>query len=182
MGTAAFVSMGCVALRQPHRSCYGRRASVQMGLGTTSVEGVATALRMLVSGDVDVQMLKQSVIAPQTSEVIAAFAGGTVGVMGSLTVFEKRLQEIKERQQCCYCRGAGALPCGHCFTTGCVPTAGADKGKSPCEACSEKGYIVCEHCEGTGRSNPYEYERRTRGHFFFPDDDNYYSDKHNPFL
>ncbi|KAJ8903139.1 hypothetical protein NDN08_004251 [Rhodosorus marinus] len=153
-----------------------------MGLENTSVEGFAGALRMIFSGNVDTQLMKDTLLTPQTNQIMSAFAGGTVGVMSSVLIYGKRVQELKEKQQCCYCRGAGTLPCGQCYTIGAVPTAGMPLGKSNCEACDRRGYITCEHCRGTGRADPLDFSKKTRSQFFLPDDDEYYDDKTNPFI
>lgn len=97
MDAVGFIGSFCGRCFRKRRR--GKVCGMRMGLDRTSVEGVAAVLEMLMSGSVDVQLLKDTVIAPSASEVIAAFAGGTVGVMGSLTVFEKRLQEVRRGEE-----------------------------------------------------------------------------------
>lgn len=99
--------------------------------------------------------LKGVVIGPTINEIAAAFAGGTVGVMGTIITLEVRRQRVKERKQCPYCRGTGKLPCATCYTLGAVPCANTITAQQGCTTCQERGYLRCNHvrlfhsCAGT---------------------------------
>lgn len=89
--------------------------------------------------------LKGVVIGPTINEITAAFAGGTVGVMGTIITLEVRRQRVKERKQCPYCRGTGKLPCATCYTLRAVPCADTVTAQQGCTTCQERGYLQCNH-------------------------------------
>jgi hypothetical protein len=121
--------------------------------------------------------LKGVVIGPTVNEFVAAVAGGTVGVMGTLIALEIGRQRARERKQCPYCRGSGKLPCGSCFSIGAVPSSTAQPtAQLPCDLCVGTGYVRCNHCEGEGRLLPIEYERALRAQYedyVYTTDDHY---------
>eukprot|EP00871_Galdieria_phlegrea_P001301 jgi/Galph1/2171/GphlegSOOS_G835.1 len=98
-------------------------------------------------------------IPPTINEVASAFAGGTVGVMGTLLVLEVVRQRVEEMRRCPYCRGLRKLPCGQCCGTGFLPDSNRVSSKLNCENCEAKGLVICCHCDGSGRYLPVEYER-----------------------
>ncbi|CAN8062272.1 unnamed protein product [Agarophyton chilense] len=109
--------------------------------------------------------LKGVVIGPTVNEITAAFAGGTVGVMGTIITLEVRRHKVKERKQCPYCRGSGKLPCATCYTVGSLPSAAAVASQKSCSTCNEKGFLLCNHCDGDGRLIPWAYERAIRAQY-----------------
>eukprot|EP00184_Porphyridium_aerugineum_P008460 CAMPEP_0184692434 /NCGR_PEP_ID=MMETSP0313-20130426/920_1 /TAXON_ID=2792 /ORGANISM="Porphyridium aerugineum, Strain SAG 1380-2" /LENGTH=198 /DNA_ID=CAMNT_0027150267 /DNA_START=63 /DNA_END=659 /DNA_ORIENTATION=+ len=122
-------------------------------------------------------------VVPTLNEISSAFAGGTVGAMGTLIALELSKQREIEKQQCPYCRGTGKLPCGQCYGLGATPEP--ILGEVECECCHSHGAVECNHCEGSGRLLPIRYERALRQsheeYYFGSIDDNYYKDKPSPF-
>ncbi|KAK4534753.1 hypothetical protein CDCA_CDCA02G0778 [Cyanidium caldarium] len=92
-------------------------------------------------------------------EVASAFAGGCVGVMGTLIALELLKTRIRERKQCPYCAGRGRLVCGQCYALGHRPAGDGHHGANPCNQCDSSGYVTCNHCEGSGSLLPFEAEQ-----------------------
>jgi hypothetical protein len=121
------------------------------------------------------------VIGPTVSELAAAVAGGTVGVMGTMIALEITRQRARERKQCPYCTGSGKLPCGTCCSLGALPShgevgdgitaGGMGMAQVDCVCCKAKGYVRCEACEGEGRLIPVDFERALRAQYDNFDDD-----------
>lgn len=88
---------------------------------------------------------KGIVIGPTVTEITAAIAGGTVGVMGTIITLELQRQRVKHRKQCPYCRGTGKLPCASCYTIGAVPSRTALTAQEVCTCCNERGFLQCNH-------------------------------------
>lgn len=105
-------------------------------MGDVAVVGTGYAL---------LDALKGVVIGPTVNEIVAALAGGTVGVMGTIIALEVGRQRAKERKQCPYCRGTGKLPCGECYTLGSVPSSKAVGAQEGCVLCQERGFLMCNH-------------------------------------
>jgi hypothetical protein len=99
------------------------------------------------------------VLAFGVQELASAFAGGSVGVLGTLVTLEVLQSRARERKQCPYCSGRGKLVCGRCFALGSLPSARSPGGVAPCQVCGHTGYVPCNHCDGTGRMFPGETER-----------------------
>ena len=83
----------------------------------------------------------------------AAIFGGSMGVMGTLAVYERNRFKAKQRQVCAYCEGTGFLKCAHCVGSGVV--AG-----EPCPVCQGAQKHVCVNCEATGLAIPAAFERK----------------------
>jgi len=123
-------------------------------------------------------------MTPMVQELLAAFAGGTVGVMLTLVALESWRQRAAEQQLCPYCRGSGRLQCGVCFGIGAVPDETLAFGEVKCESCKGSGAPQCNHCEGSGRLLPIRYDRalrRRQDDFYFGsyDEDGYRVDRSN---
>mmetsp|Transcript_6586 Transcript_6586/g.19432 ORF Transcript_6586/g.19432 Transcript_6586/m.19432 type:complete len:215 (+) Transcript_6586:306-950(+) len=86
----------------------------------------------------------------------AGLAGGSMGVMGTLAVYERNRYHAKQRVACAYCEGTGAIQCATCLGTGVVAVEG---GTAPCTTC-RGGKHSCVNCEGTGLSIPETLERK----------------------
>ncbi|KAK4529255.1 hypothetical protein CCYA_CCYA01G0112 [Cyanidiococcus yangmingshanensis] len=101
----------------------------------------------------------RAVLAIGVQELASAFAGGSVGVLGTLVTLELLQSRARERKQCPYCSGRGKLVCGCCFAFGSLPNEKSPGGMMPCRVCGHSGYVPCNHCEGTGRMFPGEGDR-----------------------
>jgi len=137
------------------------------------------------------EFVAEASIQSSLNSIAAAFAGGTVGVMGSLVAIELRRLNLKEKAQCPYCRGRGVLPCATCAGSGTelkvtdqkLATCSESLAKQEvlllqesrgdisfdiikCECCEGKTTVLCTHCEGDGRLVPEQVERavQRRGH------------------
>jgi len=90
----------------------------------------------------------------------AAFVGGSMGVAGTLAVYENNRFHAKQRVVCAYCEGTGYLKCATCMGTGLL----ADGSK--CHTCEGAGAAradgkhVCVNCEGTGLTIPAAFDRK----------------------
>ncbi|CAN0026890.1 unnamed protein product, partial [Phaeothamnion confervicola] len=96
------------------------------------------------------------------NDYVSAFAGGTVGVMGTLVALELKKFRVKERSTCPYCSGAGKLVCAQCFGSGSllVRSTTTDLRLSvPCPCCGGKKGVVCTNCRGDGRAVPLMLDR-----------------------
>lgn len=110
-----------------------------------------------------VDILGSPQVYPTIMQIGSAFAGGTVGVMGTLIALEWAKIDTLERQQCSYCRGTGKLICGSCCGLRVMPDA--QTGQRDCDNCSGQGGVECMHCEGSGRLLPIRYERALRAQY-----------------
>jgi hypothetical protein len=77
---------------------------------------------------------------------LAAFVGGTVGVIGTVQSILTRRRAVRERLTCVYCDGAGMLMCGICVGS-CRSADG-----TPCSNCKGSGHVACVSCQGSGNS------------------------------
>ncbi|CAM9909222.1 unnamed protein product [Scytosiphon promiscuus] len=102
----------------------------------------------------------------------SAFIGGTVGVLGTLSAIQLKINEVKELTACPYCRSSGQLPCATCYGVGSVSipdtASGATASYAPpasssavvttttltCPCCRGKTFITCVNCKGDGRGVP----------------------------
>eukprot|EP00741_Cyanophora_paradoxa_P009609 tig00001537_g9307.t1 len=73
------------------------------------------------------------------TEAVAAVAGGSVGVMGTLVAVENAKKRSFEDSLCLYCGGFGELACGMCVGAG-------------CDSCQSNGRVPCFNCQGTGHA------------------------------
>lgn len=94
--------------------------------------------------DLDVQLF---------TDGVAATVGGTMGVAGTLAVYENNRFHAKQRSACAYCEGAGLLVCGACL-------GGGTCGGGSCPTCRGTGTHVCVNCEATGLAIPPAFERK----------------------
>mmetsp|Transcript_8383 Transcript_8383/g.18006 ORF Transcript_8383/g.18006 Transcript_8383/m.18006 type:complete len:209 (+) Transcript_8383:47-673(+) len=125
--------------------------------------------------------------ASTASNLAAAFAGGTVGVMGSLIAWELRHLRDRESKYCPYCLGTGQLRCGGCFGQGFRLRSGGSavmtsaNGESvvdsdlkgavtngdamsyDCDVCDARKFVVCCHCGGDGRLIPESIQHAATG-------------------
>ena len=132
--------------------------------------------------------------AQAVNELISGFAGGTVGVMGTLIALELKKQNVISRSDCPYCQGAGKLPCAQCYGSGVmlVKTAGAADDPAlrmsvPCSCCKGTALITCVICRGDGQAVPVLLEQKgapARGvkgvNSLEPDDDFDYDEEQAP--
>ncbi|KAJ1631808.1 hypothetical protein T492DRAFT_993112 [Pavlovales sp. CCMP2436] len=77
---------------------------------------------------------------------LAAFVGGTVGVVGTVQSILTRRRAVRERLTCVYCDGAGMLMCGVCVGSG------RSAAGTPCPNCKGSGHVACVSCQGSGNS------------------------------
>jgi len=103
------------------------------------------------------------VVNPQVPEDIrrvgasAAWVGGSVGVGGSLTAIWLKMQKVKSRETCAYCRGSGSLACGSCGDTGVLRILEKETGKVTkvdCPTCRGTREVLCVNCRGDGMAVP----------------------------
>eukprot|EP00622_Pseudochattonella_farcimen_P002598 FR737563.1.p1 GENE.FR737563.1~~FR737563.1.p1 ORF type:complete len:156 (-),score=13.72 FR737563.1:136-603(-) len=93
-------------------------------------------------------------------DVTAGFAGGSIGVMGTLTAFEIKKQEMKKRSQCPYCQSSpGRITCAQCLGTGSLAVTEERAGEvhtrtCACDKCRGSGFVTCINCKGDGRAVP----------------------------
>ncbi|BAM83426.1 hypothetical protein, conserved [Cyanidioschyzon merolae strain 10D] len=104
-------------------------------------------------------LLCRALLAIGIQELASAFAGGSIGVLGTLLTLELAQTRARERMQCPYCSGRGKLVCGQCLALGTLPNRKSPDGTVPCRLCGRSGYVPCNHCEGTGRLFQEEVER-----------------------
>lgn len=82
-------------------------------------------------------------------DAVAAFVGGSLGVVGTLISYEWRRYYARTRVACPYCQGRGWLTCATCL--------GTDPN---CPTCHGEGRIKCVNCEATGLAIPPLLERK----------------------
>ncbi|CAM9794580.1 unnamed protein product [Discosporangium mesarthrocarpum] len=95
---------------------------------------------------------------------LAAMAGGSVGVMGTLIQLELKQERLKTRRNCPYCSGTGKLPCARCCGGGVVLVKSPVTGSVvslPCPTCGGKKTVECLNCRGDGRAVPRELDPKT---------------------
>uniref|UniRef100_A0A7R9U8V3 CR-type domain-containing protein n=1 Tax=Pinguiococcus pyrenoidosus TaxID=172671 RepID=A0A7R9U8V3_9STRA len=108
-------------------------------------------------------MTLEGLVVNTAGDVACAFAGGTVGVMGSLVAIEIRKLQQRKRNACPYCVGTGRLTCAVCWGAGKVEIAGAQGSQTvvvDCPNCAGKGQTTCVNCKGDGRLVPLMLDRR----------------------
>lgn len=144
---AAFLSPSSVPVRgggtAAHATCSRRKVLAKRGRATTTM--VVDPAAVVGTGSIFVETLKGVHIGPSVNEVMAAFCGGTVGVMSTIIALEVRRQRVKERKQCPYCHGTGKLPCGSCYTLGSTPSPYVASAQESCPKCEASGYLICNH-------------------------------------
>ncbi|CAM9195043.1 unnamed protein product [Ectocarpus sp. 12 AP-2014] len=91
----------------------------------------------------------------------SAFTGGTVGVLGTLSAIQLKINEVKELTACPYCRSTGQLPCATCYGVGSITVLDTVASSNEvttttltCPSCRGKGFITCVNCKGDGRGVP----------------------------
>ena len=80
------------------------------------------------------------------TDASAGLVGGSMGVMGTLAVYENNRFHAKQRSICAYCEGTGIIK-------------GASY-QSPSGEWLKKADSVCINCEGTGLSIPATLDRK----------------------
>ncbi|KAG5182717.1 hypothetical protein JKP88DRAFT_263095 [Tribonema minus] len=102
------------------------------------------------------------------NELMSGFAGGTVGVMGTLIGLELKKQNVVKRSVCPYCQGAGTLTCARCYGVGILLARRRSDGAAaplsvPCGCCGGAGGVTCNICRGDGASVPPLLEYKGAG-------------------
>ena len=92
---------------------------------------------------------------------VSGLLGGSIGVMGTLYVYESKRYHRMMRVQCAYCIGSGYLDCAKCVGVG-DAVALADSSLRPClcDACSGYGRLPCINCKGEGTAIPLDFTRK----------------------
>lgn len=161
-GTSAFVPWRRALSKSTAKGrTHTAGCSVRRGQGkvtTTAVVDIFESGKQLA-----IDVLGSPQVYPTIMQIGSAFAGGTVGVMGTLIALEWAKIDTLERQQCSYCRGTGKLICGSCCGLRVMPDA--QTGQKDCENCEGQGGVECMHCEGSGRLLPIRYERALRAQY-----------------
>eukprot|EP00904_Undaria_pinnatifida_P004877 jgi/Undpi1/1519/HiC_scaffold_11.g04909.m1 len=91
----------------------------------------------------------------------SGFIGGSVGVMGTLTAIQIKINEVKELTACPYCRSTGQLACATCYGIGSVSIPDTIDSSNAvttttltCPSCRGQTFITCVNCRGDGRGVP----------------------------
>ncbi|KAH8046916.1 hypothetical protein JL722_13412 [Aureococcus anophagefferens] len=112
----------------------------------------------------------------------AAFVGGSMGVAGTLAVYENNRFHAKQRVVCAYCasaprnpfraarppsppvirvgEGTGYLKCATCMGTGLLADGSKCHTCEGADAARADGKHVCVNCEGTGLTIPAAFDRK----------------------